>query len=69
MIDRHAPESEYSLRQLDHTYLNALDEAALRTLSARLLDDLKEARDRPDNSSWPPSGRALVRTGSIPRTD
>lgn len=62
--------SEHSLRQLDHTYLDALDETAFRALSARLLDDLKEEpRDRPDNSSWPPSSRASVGTGSIPRTD
>ena len=43
-------------------YLEALDEAALRVLSAKLLDDLKEARDRlnqgPENSSRPPSSRA-----------
>ena len=54
--------SEYSLRQLDRAYLDALDEAALRGLSAKLLDDLKEARDRlnqgPSNSSRPPSSRA-----------
>ena len=29
--------SEHSLRQLDRAYLDALDEAALRALSARLL--------------------------------
>lgn len=54
--------SEHSLRQLDRAYLDALDEAALRALSARLLDDLKDARDRlnqgPENSSRPPSSRA-----------
>jgi hypothetical protein len=54
--------SEHSLRQFDHAYLDALDEAALRVLSAKLLDDLKEARDRlnqgPSNSSRPPSSRA-----------
>jgi hypothetical protein len=54
--------SEHSLRQLDRAYLDALDEAALRGLSAKLLDDLKEARDRlnqgPSNSSRPPSSRA-----------
>ncbi len=54
--------SEHSLRQLDEAYLEALDEAALRVLSAKLLDDLKEARDRlnqgPENSSRPPSSRA-----------
>ena len=53
--------SEHSLRQLDRAYLDALDEAALRGLSAKLLDDLKEARDRlnqgPENSSRPPSSR------------
>ena len=54
--------SEHSLRQLDRAYQDALDEAALRGLSAKLLDDLKEARDRlnqgPENSSRPPSSRA-----------
>ena len=54
--------SEHSLRPLDRAYLDALDEAALRGLSAKLLDDLKEARDRlnqgPENSSRPPSSRA-----------
>jgi len=54
--------SEHSLRQLDRAYLDALDEAALRGLSVKLLDDLKEARDRlnqgPENSSRPPSSRA-----------
>lgn len=54
--------SEHSLRQLDPAYLDSLGEAALRTLSVKLLDDLKEARDRlnqgPENSSRPPSSRA-----------
>jgi hypothetical protein len=54
--------SEHSLRQLDRAYLDALDEAALRALSAKLLDDLQEAWDRlnqgPENSSRPPSSRA-----------
>ena len=62
--------SEHSLRQLDRTYLDALDEAALRALSARLLDDLKEARDRlnqgPENSSRPPSSRAPWERGASP---
>lgn len=48
----------------------ALDEAALRALSARLLDDLKEARDRlnqgPENSSRPPSSRAPWERGASP---
>lgn len=54
--------SPYSLRQLDQAYLDALDEAELRALSGKLLEDLKEARDRlnqgPGNSSRPPSSRA-----------
>ena len=54
--------SEHSLRQLEEAYLDALDEAALRALSVKLLEDLKEARDRlnqgPENSSRPPSSRA-----------
>jgi transposase len=52
----------HSLRQVDQAYLDALDEAALRVLSVKLLEDLKEAWDRlnqgPDNSSRPPSSRA-----------
>ena len=54
--------SPHSLCQLDRAYLAALDEAALRVLSVKLLEDLKEARDRlnqgPENSSRPPSSRA-----------
>ena len=54
--------SPHSLRQLDQAYLDALDEAALRVLSAKLLEDLKEAQDRlnqgPENSSRPSSSRA-----------
>ena len=55
--------SDHSLRQLDETYLGSLGEEALRALSVKLLDDLKEARDRlhqgPENSSRPPSSRAV----------
>lgn len=55
--------SDHSLRQLDETYLGSLGEEALRALSVKLLDDLKEARDRlhqgPENSSRPPSPRAV----------
>ena len=66
--------SEHSLRQLDHAYLDALDEAALRGLSAKLLDDLQEAWDRlnqgPENSSRPPSRRApWERKGGAPELD
>ena len=54
--------SPHSLRQLDPAYLYTLEEAALRVLSVKLLEDLKEARDRlnqgPENSSRPPSSRA-----------
>jgi len=38
--------SPYSLRPLDPAYLDALDEAALRLLSGKRLEDLKEAWDR-----------------------
>ena len=54
--------SDHSLSQLDEAYVQALDEGRLRGLSLRLLEDLKEARERlrqnPDNSSRPPSSRA-----------
>lgn len=54
--------SEHSLRQLDEAYLRGLEEEALRGLSVRLLEDLKEAHERlnqtPSNSSRPPSSRA-----------
>lgn len=54
--------SDHSLRQLDATYLDGLDEDALRLLSAKLLEDLKEARERLNqnsrNSSRPPSSEA-----------
>ncbi len=54
--------SEHSLRPLDETDLDSLEEKALRALSVKLLDDLKEARDRlhqgPENSSRSPSSRA-----------
>ena len=54
--------SDHSLRQIDDAYIQSLEVEALRGLSARLLADLKDARDRlnqgPDNSSRPPSSRA-----------
>ncbi len=57
--------SDHSLRQLDETYLSSLVEEALRALSVKLLDDLKEARERLnqglDNSARPP---AAGRSGS-----
>jgi hypothetical protein len=60
--------SDHSLQQLDEAYLERLDEAALRGLSARLLADLKEARERlqqgPHNSSRPPSSRMPWERGS-----
>ena len=43
--------SEHSLRQLDEAYLWSLDLEALRSLSARLLADLKDARARLDARS------------------
>ena len=51
--------TDHDLLQLDRDALTRLDEEALRRLSGRLLDDLKEARDRLNqdskNSSRPPS--------------
>ena len=52
---------DYDLRQIDEVTLRSLGENDLRTLSAKLLLDLKEARERlnqsPKNSSRPPSSR------------
>jgi hypothetical protein len=54
--------SDHSLRQIDEAYLERLEEAALRSLSSKLLLDLKEARERLNqtsrNSSLPPSREA-----------
>ena len=54
--------SGHSLRQIDEAYLERLGDEALRALSARLLLDLKEARERLDqtsrNSSLPPGREA-----------
>ena len=54
--------SDHDLRQMDEGWLEKLPEDKLRQVSARILQDLKEARDRlnqtPDNSSRPPSSRA-----------
>ena len=54
--------SDHSLRQIDEAYLDRLGDEALRSLSAKLLLDLKEARERLNqtsrNSSLPPSREA-----------
>jgi transposase len=54
--------SEHDLKQLDEQTIRSLQADRLQTLSLKLLADLKEARDRlnqsPDNSSRPPSTRA-----------
>lgn len=54
--------SDHDLKQLDEEYLHSLPAEPLRTLSSKLLSDLKEAHDRlnqnPTNSSRPPSARA-----------
>jgi len=51
--------SDHDLRQMDEGWLENLPEDKLRQVSTRILQDLKEARDRlnqtPDNSSRPPS--------------
>ena len=54
--------SDHDLKQLDEDYLRGLSAESLRSLSGKLLADLKEAHDRlnqnPSNSSRPPSTRA-----------
>jgi transposase-like protein len=54
--------SRHDLAQLDEAYLAGLPEGSLRTLSVKLLSDLKELFERleqnPSNSSRPPSSRA-----------
>lgn len=54
--------SDHDLKQIDADKLGQLTPEQLLQLSSRLLQDLKEARDRlnqtPDNSSRPPSSRA-----------
>jgi transposase len=54
--------SRNDLAQLDETYLAGLPGGSLRTLSVKLLLDLKELFERleqnPSNSSRPPSSRA-----------
>ncbi|MEA3411939.1 MAG: DUF6444 domain-containing protein, partial [Pseudomonadota bacterium] len=51
-----------SLRQIDEAYIHSLSHDDLIKLSTKLLDDLKEARERldqnPKNSSRPPSTQA-----------
>jgi transposase len=53
---------DHSLRQLDEAYLRGLPREELNGLSLKLLEDLKEARERlnqnASNSSVPPSARA-----------
>jgi transposase len=52
---------DYDLRQIDEATLRLPSKEDLRTLSTKLLQDLKEARERlnqsPNNSSRPPSSR------------
>jgi transposase len=54
--------SDHDLKQLDDDYLRGLSAESLRSLSGKLLADLKEAHDRlnqnPSNSSRPPRTRA-----------
>ncbi|MBF0154936.1 MAG: IS66 family transposase [Magnetococcales bacterium] len=52
---------KHDLRQMDENYLDSLELDRLRTVSKKLLADLKEAHERldrnPQNSSVPPSSR------------
>lgn len=54
--------TDFDLKQMDEKYLAARTQEQLMRLSVRLLEDLKEARDRlnrtPGNSSMPPSSQA-----------
>lgn len=54
--------SDHDLRQMDEEWLARLPEERLRPALQRALEDLREARDRlnqtPENSSRPPSSRA-----------
>jgi hypothetical protein len=54
--------SDHDLRQIDDAYLEGLSLETLQGVSKRLCHDLKEARERlnqtPENSSRPPSTRA-----------
>lgn len=54
--------TEHDLRQLDEAYLEGCNERQLREVSKRLLEDLKDARDRlnqtPANSSRPSGSMA-----------
>jgi len=65
--------SDHSLRQIDEAYLDRLGDGALRALSAKLLLDLKEARERLNqtsrNSSLPQPGSPLGETASGGRHD
>ena len=54
--------SDHSLHQLDECYINSLEDEELRHLTLQLLEDLREARERLNqtarNSSRPPSSQA-----------
>ncbi len=64
--------SDHDLRQLDEPYIESLTYDQLRLLSLKLLDDLKVARDRlnqtPQNSSMP-SGSQTPWAGSAGTSD
>ncbi len=51
--------SDHDIRQIDRDYMESLDKRTLLNLAAKLLEDLKETRERlnqnPQNSSRPPS--------------
>jgi len=60
--------TDHDLKQIDKDYLETLEPDKLREVSLRLLEDLREARDRlnqtPQNSSRP-SGSFALREGGI----
>lgn len=50
---------DHDLRQINQAYIESLDSETAKKLASKLLEDLKEARERlnqnPNNSSRPPS--------------
>jgi len=60
--------SDHSLRQIDEESIDSLSEDAVRALAIKLLNDLKEARERlnqnSQNSSVPPGSEAPWEKGS-----
>lgn len=63
---KRSPLTDFDLRQMDENWLGLLTPVQLQAVSVRLLRELKETRDRlnqsPSNSSKPPSSRPAWET-------